>query len=182
MNRRSLRTMAVATGLVLVAHAITVTAAEGTVEALSSWEARGQIYPTGPKEATFVGALSGVVYVKDAAAELDIGALDTAVITCPGTITINTENGSQKGSAKCVLITPDGERIYASFECTGTLLQGCNGDFVLTGGSGERAQISGSGPIQLRSGFAQLAATPGAIIDQAAAGVAVWPKLTYKLP
>ncbi|MGR8918040.1 MAG: hypothetical protein ACU85V_00355 [Gammaproteobacteria bacterium] len=158
------------------------TAAEGVVEALSSWEARGHIYPTGTDEATFVGLLSGVVYVKADDAALDISELDTALITCPSSVEIDMASGTALGRGKCVILTPDAERIYAKFECSGKFLQGCRGNFEFTGGTGERANISGGGPIQLKSAFGQLAVTPGAVVEQSAVGLAVWPKLTYKLP
>ena len=153
-------------------------AEEGTVEAFSSWQARGQIYPTGPQEATFVGALSGILYVKG-----DDGSLDAGLITCPGTVVINTEDGSQTGHGKCVIMTPEAERIYAEFECSGIYLEGCNGDFTLKGGTGKNESISGGGPIQFKSAFSNLAASvPGSVVEQSAVGVALWPKLTYKIP
>ena len=152
-------------------------AEEGTVEAFSSWEARGQIYPTGQKEATFVGVLSGILYVTG-----EDGSMDAGLITCPGTVVINTENGSQTGHGKCIIVTPDAERIYADFKCSGVYLEGCNGDFKLTGGTGEKENITGGGPIELKSAFADLTLTAGNMVRQSAAGLAVWPKLTYKIP
>jgi len=152
-------------------------AEEGTLEAVSSWEARGQIYPTGPEEATFVGALSGILYVSSAD-----GSMDAGLITCPATLVINTTDGSQTGHAKCVIVTPDAERVFGEFTCAGVLGEGCNGDFTLTGGTGEKANISGGGPIQLRGAPSRLALTTGNMIEQTTIGLAVWPKLTYKLP
>ena len=155
-----------------------VVAEEGTVEAFSSWQARGQIYPTGPAEVTFVGALSGVIYVKGDDASMDVG-----LMSCPATLVINTVDGSQSGQGKCVIMTQDGERIYAEFTCEGVYLAGCDGYFKLTGGTGDKTNISGGGPIQFRNAFSNLvASTPGAIIEQSSVGLAVWPALTYKLP
>jgi hypothetical protein len=150
---------------------------EGTVEAFSSWEARGQIYPTGPEEATFVGVMSGILYVTGADDSMDAG-----LITCPGVLVINTEDGSQSGKAKCVIITPDAERIYAEFTCSGVYMEGCNGEFTLKGGTGDKENISGGGPILLKSAFANLASISGNIVEQSAIGLAVWPKLNYKIP
>jgi hypothetical protein len=156
----------------------TMAAEEGTVEAFSSWQARGQIYPTGPNEGTFVGALSGVLYVKG-----DDDSLDAGLITCPATVLINTEDGSQTGHGKCVILTPEAERIYAEFRCSGVYLEGCNGDFTLKGGTGKNENISGGGPIRFKSAFSNLAAvTPGSVVEQSAVGVALWPKLTYRIP
>ena len=174
-------TFVAAVAIALVAS-LPVTAEEGTVEAFSSWQARGQIYPTGPNEATFVGVLSGIIYVKGDELPLEADSFDAGLITCPSTIAINVEDGSSSGEAKCVIVTGDGDRIYAKFKCSGTYLAGCNGDFTLTGGSGEKANISGGGPIQLKSALWKLVGVPGNMIEQSAVGFAVWPKLTYKLP
>jgi hypothetical protein len=152
-------------------------AEEGTVEAVSSWELRGQIYPTGPSEATFVGTLSGIIYVS-----ADDGSEDAGLITCPGTITVNTEDGSQSGAGKCVIVGSDGERVFGAFDCSGVLGEGCNGEFTLTGGTGSKEGISGGGPIRLRAAFVRLTAEPGNVVERTSAGLAVWPKLTYRLP
>ena len=178
MMMRNKSTRIAVAGLLLASIAAPAQAAEeGTVEAFSSWEARGQLYPTGPKEATFIGTLNGVLYVKG-----KDGSVDAGLMTCPGTVVINTEDLSQEGNAKCVIITPEAERIYARFTCTGEYGAGCNGDFVLTGGTGKNAEISGGGPIQLKSAFGNLTRRPGSIVEQSAVGLALWPALTYKLP
>ena len=152
-------------------------AEEGTVEAFSSWQARGQIYPTGTAEATFVGSLSGMLYVKN-----KDGSFDTGRVTCPGVITINTIDHSQSGQGRCVILTPDAERIYAEFKCSGIVGSGCNGDFTLKGGTGGMEHITGGGPIQFKTAVADLVAIPGNIVETSYAGLAVLPKLTYKLP
>lgn len=157
-------------------------AEQGTVEAFSEWKARGQIFPTGPEEATFVGALAGVLYVEGKTSEGEERSIDAGLITCPGTVVINITDGSQVGKGKCVILTPDGDRIFAKFSCTGTYLQGCRGEFTLTGGTGEKQNISGGGPIQLKSAIAHLVGIPGTMVEQAAIGFAVWPKLSYTLP
>jgi hypothetical protein len=89
-------------------------AEEGTVEAFSSFEASGHIYPTGPEESTFVGVLSGILDARDAENTIDAG-----LIMCPGTVTIDTTDGSQHGTAKCVIVTPESNRVFGSFECEG---------------------------------------------------------------
>jgi hypothetical protein len=152
-------------------------AEEGTVEAFSSWQARGQIYPTGTAEATFVGALFGILYVKN-----KDGSFDTGRVTCPAVITINTSDTSQSSQGRCVILTPDVERIYAEFKCSGTVGSGCNGNLTFKGGTGAKENITGGGPIQFKAAFADMMAVPGNIVDAAYAGIAVLPKLTYKLP
>jgi len=150
---------------------------EGTVEAFSSWEADGEIYPTGVNEATFVGVLSGVLYVR-----AEDGSIDSGLLTCPATVVINTDDFSQTGKGKCIIITPEAERIYASFECAGEYGQGCNGDFALNGGTGEQENISGGGPIEFKSAFASFALTPGHVLEQSSVGLMLLPELAYKLP
>jgi len=162
---------------IAIAMSVPAVAEEGTVTAFSSWEARGQIYPTGVAETTFVGVLSGVLYVTD-----ETGSMDAGLITCPVTVAINTEDGSQVADGKCVIVTPDGERIYAEFKCSGVYLEGCNGDFTLKGGTGDKENISGGGPIQIKTAFANIAVAPGNVVEEITVGLAVWPELTYKLP
>ena len=152
-------------------------AEEGTVEAYSSWQARGEILETGAREMTFVGSLSGVLFVK-----ATDGSTDSGKIMCPGTVVVDTQDFSMSGSAKCVILTPDDERIYAEFTCSGVYGSGCNGVFTLKGGTGDKENISGGGPIQLMSEFADLTVVPGSIVEHGTVGLAVWPKLTYKTP
>ena len=161
-----------------VAAPQTAVAADGTVEAYSSWQARGQVFPTGTDEATFVGVLSGVLIVKG-----EDGTIDSGQIMCPGSVVINTADGSQIGHGKCIILTPDSERIYGEFSCYGQYGQDCDGEFSLTGGTGDKTGISGGGPIQLRNIATNLAESGnGNVVDQAVAGIAVWPKLIYTLP
>jgi hypothetical protein len=61
-------------------------------------------------------------------------------------------------------------------------MAGCSGEFTITGGTGSMAGITGGGPIRLQSAFAHAALVPGSIVDQTAAGLALWPALSYKLP
>jgi hypothetical protein len=52
----------------------------------------------------------------------------------------------------------------------------------LKGGTGDKENISGGGPILIKTAFANIAAIPGSVVEQTAVGLAVWPELTYKLP
>jgi hypothetical protein len=163
--------------LVVAASTSPASAEEGTVEAFSSWEATGHIYPTGVEESTFVGVMSGILYVRNTDNVIEAG-----LIMCPGTVTINTTDGTQHGTAKCVIVTPESDRVFGSFECDGAYQAGCEGEFTLTGGTGSMQGITGGGPIKLQSAFANAALMPGTVIDQTAAGLALWPALSYTLP
>jgi len=163
-------------GALIGPHA--ASAGEASIEAFSAWNARGQIFPTGPSEVTFVGVLSGILIVHG-----DDQSTDTGQITCPASVVINPADLSQIGHAKCVIVTPDAERVYGEFSCVGTYGQGCDGDFMLTGGTGSKAGITGGGPIRIRGVSTALAThESGNLIDQETAGIAVWPALHYSLP
>jgi hypothetical protein len=59
---------------------------------------------------------------------------------------------------------------------------GCNGDFTITGGTDRFKGITGGGPINIRSDVRDMAMGAGNIVNAAAAGIILWPKLVYKLP
>jgi hypothetical protein len=75
----------------------------------------------------------------------------------------------------------DGARLYAEFDCHGVRMVGCDGDFTFTGGTERFKGVTGGGPVTIRSSVDDMAAGGGNIIEGVAAGIIVWPKLTYKL-
>src|SRR5690606_8533315 len=81
-------------------------AEEATIKAFSVWQGQGTVSQTGPNEATFVGAISGTVYV-----ETEKGPVDSGQMICPAMIRINLEDGSQSGTGRCTLIGEDEARI-----------------------------------------------------------------------
>lgn len=156
---------------------LSAAAEEGSVQAFSSWQAKGQMYPTAPEEMTFVGSFFGILYVQG-----EDGSFDAGLITCPSTVAVNTRDRSLTGNGKCVIVTPDAERVYAAFECSGAYREGCSGNFTLTGGTGSKSKISGGGEVQFKSAFANLTLLPGNVVEQEAVGMAYWPKLTFSVP
>ena len=175
--RQTTRRAAAVLAAALAAGAGAAGAAETSVSAFSSVGARGEFYQTGPEEATFVGVLSGILYVEDAE-----GAVEAGVLICPGRLKVNTTDLSQSGSADCVMLTAEGERIYGAFECQGQYRQGCMGELRLTGGTGSRAGIEGGGPIEFLNTMPDLTATPGNIVTAAAVGLVRMPEITFRLP
>lgn len=150
---------------------------EATVEAFSAWQGRGQIFPTGSHQATFVGAFSGMIYV-----ETEQGPLDAGFMVCPAMFEIDLENGTQTGNGRCTISAKDGGRVFAEWTCSGVHLVGCNGDFKLTGGTDRFEGITGGGPMVVRSGLRDIAAMPGNTIQESAAGIAIWRQLHYRIP
>jgi hypothetical protein len=153
-------------------------AEEGTVRATSSWVAEGRYFEIKEEQALFVGAFAGVMYV-----ETKQGAMDAAQILCPGMVEISLTDGKQSGEGRCIITTRSGDKVYATWRCAGNHGTGCTGTFTLTGGTGRFKGITGNSTFEVRSQLVALAAKPGEeSVQGSAAGVAVWPALTYKIP
>jgi hypothetical protein len=150
---------------------------EATVEAFATWEGRGQLFETGPKEMTFVGALSGVLYVKT-----EKGPLNSGRLTCPAIVVISIEDGSQNGTGRCTITSKDGARVYAEITCSGYHLVGCDGDLKFTGGTGRFEGITGGGKLTIRSEFGEIDAVSEAAAQEDTKGIIYWPELHYALP
>jgi hypothetical protein len=153
-------------------------AEEGMVRATSSWVAEGRYFEVKEEQALFVGAFAGVMYV-----ETKTGAMDAAQILCPGMVEINLNDGKQSGEGRCIITTRPGDKVYATWRCAGEHGTGCTGTFTFTGGTGRFKGITGHSAFEVRSQLVALAAKPGEeSVQGSAAGVAVWPALTYKIP
>jgi len=153
-------------------------AEEGTVRATSSWIAEGRYFEVKEEQALFVGAFAGVMYV-----ETKQGAMDAAKILCPGMVEINLKDGKQSGEGRCIITSQAGDKVYATWRCAGEHGMGCTGSFTFTGGTGRFKGITGQSVFEVRSQLVALAARPGdESVEGSAAGVAVWPALTYKIP
>jgi hypothetical protein len=149
---------------------------EAPIKAFSAWNARGQIFETGENRMTFVGSFVGIVYVEQAQ-----GPIDAGYMICPTVLDVNTVDGKEQAKARCTITAKDGARVYADLSCNGVRMVGCNGDFTITGGTERFKGITGGGPVNIRSSVDDMAAGGGNIVEGVAAGIIVWPKLTYKL-
>jgi len=150
---------------------------EQTIKAFAAWQGRGQMFETGPDRTTFVGSFTGMIFV-----ETEKGPLDAGFMICPAIVDVNVNDGTQEGKGRCTITAKDGSRAYSDIVCQGVHLVGCDGEFTFTGGTERFAGITGGGPITIRSGLQEFAASAGNIIHESAGGIIVWPKLTYKLP
>jgi hypothetical protein len=150
---------------------------EATVKAFSAWQGRGEVFETGRTEATFIGALNGMMYI-----ETENGPLASGHLSCPAIVEINLEDGSQTGTGRCTITAEDGARAYAEVTCAGYHLIGCDGEFKLTGGTGRFDGITGGGPITIRSDLRNLARSGEGTIKEDAAGIMYWRELHYRIP
>jgi hypothetical protein len=151
-------------------------AEQGTIKAFAAWRGDGQAVQTGVDEATFIGAISGTVYV-----ETEKGPVDSGQMVCPAMLLINTKDGSQSGAGRCAITANDGARIFAQLTCTGVHLVGCDGDFALTGGTERFAGITGGGRFTVRSKLQGLVGGPGTVAETVS-GIMFWPELRYEIP
>ncbi len=149
---------------------------EAPIKAFSAWNARGQIFETGTDRVTFVGSFSGIVYVENSQ-----GPVDAGIMVCPAVLDVNIEDGKERADGRCTVTAKDGARVYADFTCHGVRMVGCSGDFTFTGGTDRFKGITGGGPITIRSSVEDVKPGSGGAVDGVAAGIIVWPKLTYKL-
>ena len=58
---------------------------EGTVKAFAAWHAQGIMVQTGEKQATFVGALVGRMYV-----DTDKGPVESGSLVCPAALEVGS--------------------------------------------------------------------------------------------
>jgi hypothetical protein len=165
---------------ILVSCAIGSTASAGekqTIDAFSVWQGQGDVYKTGAESATFVGAISGLLFV-----ETEQGPADAGRILCPATMELSLKDGKQVGSGKCTIIAEDGARAYADWTCRGVHMVGCDGQLTLTGGTERFSGVVGGGPMTVRSSLQKVALKLSSdVVAEGAAGIMVWRGFTYEL-
>lgn len=152
-------------------------AEEGTVRILAPWQSGGQVYRVEPNKLLFQGQAEGIMYI-----ESGEGALDAALFVCPSRREISLDDGKVEASGRCIIEGASGGAVFAKFTCRGEPGT-CVGKFTLTGGTGRFAGITGEGDMLVRTAIAQIAEDleSGATIT-GAAGLAIWPNLSYKIP
>lgn len=152
-------------------------AEEGTVKILAPWESQGQVFRVGPDQLLFMGTADGIMYIEDGS-----GSLDAALFVCPGTHEISLKDGAVSASGNCTITGSQGGTIFAKYECSGQPGT-CDGKFTLNGGTEEFKGITGSGDMVVRTALEAMVKDlqSGATVS-GAAGLAVWPELSYKIP
>lgn len=177
MEAKAFRSILVAFFLVVVFIGTQGQAAENTVKAMATWQAQGLVTQVDKDQALMVGALMGALFIDGGH-----GQLDASSLLCPGSIVLNLNTGARSGQGRCVITDKDGDKIYAKWSSRGNE-KGMKGPFNFVGGTGKFMGISGENTWVLRIAMRAMA---GAVSDdsfqQVAAGLAVWPKLKYKLP
>jgi len=168
----------VTTGLVILGLVAGATAKEGTVQAMSPWQAQGEAYLVAPGKLEFLGKFEGILYLQQGE-----GDLDAALLLCPAVQTIDLGTGATQAAGHCIMTSAQGEMVFSEWTCSGTAGKGCAGELRLTGGTGPFEGINGSGEMVVRTALTGMAADlrSGEVV-RGAAGLAAWPKLTYRIP
>lgn len=154
-------------------------AQEQTISGFAAWEGEGTVYRTGPDTGTFVGAISGTLFI-----ETEKGPAAAGYMVCPALLEIDLRDATQAGAGKCTITGDDGAQVFAEWTCLGVHLVGCDGELTLTGGTGRMDGITGQGALSVRT-ITELAATQamaGDVADEAGTGILVIDDLTYSLP
>ena len=177
MKSKVSRSVLMAFLFVVVFAGLQAHAAEKTVKAMATWQAQGLVTQVDKDQALMVGALMGALFIDGGH-----GQLDASSLICPGSIVLNLNTGARSGQGRCVITDKEGDKIYAKWSSRGNE-KGMKGPFNFVGGTGKFMGISGDNSWILRIAMRAMA---GAVSDdsfqQVAAGLAVWPKLHYKLP
>ena len=146
-----------------------------TLHATIPWEGEGRVFVVGPSKLLFLGAFDGIMYI--ATSE---GEMNEAFVECPLSQHLDMESGVSTAQGYCEIVA-DGETVFAQWDCTGRI-GFCQGNFQLTGGTGQFEGITGSSSLIVRSPLGALASdASNDVVIRVAAGLAVLPKLTYEL-
>lgn len=177
--RYALRALMITTvlGFSLLSFGPLAVAEDGEIKAMAPWKGEGHAFPIGNDRVYMVAVYSGTIFV-----DKGEGVLHSGSIVCPGTVEADLNTGKKSGQGHCIITNQDGDRVYAEFKCTGDH-RGCAGPFTLVGGTGRFTGITGEGEM-----ISQLQARSLMVVEgvesarQQGEGVAVWPKLTYRIP
>ncbi|MDH3690856.1 MAG: hypothetical protein OEU36_15520 [Gammaproteobacteria bacterium] len=147
------------------------------LKGVAAWEGQGMLFQMEGKQAHFVGAFVGVLVVGN-----DKEPLEAAKMVCPATVETDLETGNETGHGRCILTDKDNNKIFAKWNCDGNPAN-CKGRFIFTGGTGKFKGISGDNEFFVNTDVMALKVTgEGDLVQQAAAGEAIWPHIQYQLP
>jgi hypothetical protein len=164
--------------LALVAVIMPGLAGETSIKAWAVWQGQGRFYKATANLALFSGYFEGVMEVENKQ-----GELNAASMICPGMLEVDLTDGTQQGWGRCIIVTGDGDRVYAGWSCTGKHLDGCGGPFKIRGGTGKFSSVSGDSTFVVRSSVAEyVVSIPEGGVTANFTGQAAWSALKYTTP
>lgn len=128
-------------GLALAVCMPLAAAGETTSDGYFGWLSVGAVYPMDDDHIYWVGQFSGAMGDRGEATVFNNSSLQ-----CPGSLFINTKDGTAKGSGYCQYVTTGGDTAYASWECEGGAPmsgKSCDGTVTFMSGTGKLAGITG---------------------------------------
>ena len=147
------------------------------VKAMAPWKGEGFAFPIGDDRVYMVAVFSGIMFVEDGQ-----GALHAGSVVCPATVEADLKTMTKSGKGHCIISNTEGERVFAEFSCKGDL-EGCQGPFTITGGTGKFSGITGEGEMVSKIQARQLFVVEGfESARQHGEGIAIWPRITYTIP
>jgi len=149
---------------------------KATLDAFSVWQTEGQIVPVSMSKAVVTGTLGGPMFI-----ESDYGPEDSGDVACPATIEIDLKTGYQVGQGYCTFTAYDEAKVFGSWRCEGTLSEGCDGQFTITGGTKRLASITGKSDISFFASRHDLRVTQQTTVADKAGGITIWPGLSVTL-
>jgi hypothetical protein len=153
-------------------------AGETSVKAWAVWQGQGRFYKATDTLALFSGYFEGIME-----AENKQGELNAAGMICPGMLEVSLTDGTQRGWGRCIMVTGSGDHVYAGWSCSGKHLEGCEGPFTVSGGTGKFSSVSGESTIVVRSTVAEyVVSIPEGGVTANFAGQAAWSPLKYSTP
>lgn len=171
------------TGLIVCALALVAVimpghAGETSIKAWAVWQGQGRFYKATANLALFSGYFEGIMEVENKQ-----GELNAASMICPGMLEVDLTDGTQQGWGRCIIVTGDGDRVYAGWSCTGKHLDGCGGPFNVRGGTGKFSSVSGDSTFVVRSAVAEyVVSIPEGSVTANFTGQAAWSALKYTTP
>jgi hypothetical protein len=177
MNRVCCFFLIVSLGLSLFGPEGSVLAEQKEVKAMAPWEGDGFAFPIGDDRVYMVAVFTGVMFVEDGQ-----GALHAGSLVCPATVEADLKTMTKSGKGHCIITNTEGERVFAEFSCTGDL-EGCQGPFTITSGTGKFTGITGEGEMVSQMQAQQIMVVEGfESARQHGEGIAKWPRITYSIP
>ena len=149
-----------------------------TAQAMAPFQGSGEVFVVAPEKLVILANFAGILYVQG-----EPSPLDGAVMLCPVVQTLDTKSKRAEANGHCTFADAADDVVYSTLTCTGGH-GSCEGQLVLTGGTGKFAGITGGGKLTVRAALTETAAslsTSGGLVS-GATGVTVWPELKYTIP
>ena len=164
------------TGLLVAVFTGPALAAEKSINVIMTWSGEGSIHSINTDRVLFMGEFEGIMYAENAE-----GELDAAFASCPASQHIDIASKKTEAKGYCNIAISGEDTVFAEWTCEGKL-GSCKGKFTLTGGTGKFKGVTGSSDLTIRSVLSTVVAgmSSGSVV-RSTSGLAILPKLTYKL-